>query len=631
MVRVSLYVSFFVSILRVTYSRSAYAEQAARGDTRRVRALRSHVWLIVTWNNAPSVESLRWHHENLALTPFFAGATFVVPYATHSHNASVTAKEATALAGVRILYADPCTNSSEGHLEEASKTFGWCKHMAIAAALSDRRRDEGYSTDLGYLVMADDSVIVDFPKLASEILRKGQSVAFCKREQVAFELFNPSPKPFWLWGVSNTNRGAGCAAAIRDLPLEWSSRYSAAVGSPSALPNKPPCTVDFFYIGPNAASSWCEVAGLFKMANDEACLGAMLALASTSSANVTWLPQPWDLSNITQDLMIGDSSASFSQHHVHKEDASFKAQLESADIAGKMLQYIENTPDIILAPYLNPSIKIVHDWMTEHYQNNLAKWWAKEQNPPKLVFIHIPKTGGESVEAALKIQKDHRTAFTRNFCKPASAKLRAPRTVWFTIVRNPYSHLLSWFKFCIHGWRGHIPTPQDINLCDSVDSWAAKISTEHNLLSLSAIRESFNHWILATKKVFDEQNAKDHGNSCDRGHLYHVWGTYETWLKDQNGNLLVDAVIKFEDIFEKKLYKSIAEALDVSTGVLFPLNHPANSPLTHENSESILNSRNPLVNRAIDSAHWPTRNWFNNHTAEVIARHFKNDLLWLGY
>ena len=60
------------------------------------------------------------------------------------------------------------------------------------------------------------------------------------------------------------------------------------------------------------------------------------------------------------------------------------------------------------------------------------------------------------------------------------------------------------------------------------------------------------HWILATKKVFDEQNAKDHGHSCDRGHLPFVWGTYETWLKDQNGNLLVDAVVNFEDIFEKK-------------------------------------------------------------------------------
>jgi len=91
---------------------------------------------------------------------------------------------------------------------------------------------------------------------------------------------------------------------------------------------------------------------------------------------------------------------------------------------------------------------------------------------------------------------------------------------------------------------------------------------------------------------------------------------------------------QFWGYIRKKMYKSIAEALDVSTGVLFPLNHPANAPLTHEpheNSESILNSRNPLVSRAIDSAHWPTRHWFNNHTAEAIARHFKNDLLWLGY
>ena len=248
-------------------------------------------------------------------------------------------------------------------------------------------------------------MIVDFEKLASAVQVKDQ------------------PEPFWQWGFNNSNRGKGCADTLRNLPPKWQRRYFAAVGSATALPNKPPCTADFFYLGPSAALSWREIATLFANAHDEACLGAMLALASTSAAKITWLPQPLGLWNLTYDLVV-DSSSSSSRQHLRTANeitswSSFASEINTSDSNLKKLLFIENSPDVILAHPLKPSVEIVRDWMLKHYLTNWAKWWAGDLWSPDLVSIHIPKTGGESIEAHLSLPKDHRPAFTRFFCKPA--------------------------------------------------------------------------------------------------------------------------------------------------------------------------------------------------------------------
>jgi len=614
MVRIVRYISLV--IVQVVSSGRTHSTNLDRTSPEiGVHTLRREVELIVTWDIATSVESLRWHNENLGLTHFFASSTFVVPSATHHHGKSVSsAAEATELAGVRIVYAEPCASDHDGGPRGSWQTITWCRHMAVAAALAEGSCNNDSNNNLGYLILSYDSVIVDFPKLALSILEKGKSVAFCQAGEI-FDALNPSPQPSSHEGANNLKNGAECATLLRNLPSNWQSRYVAAVGSATALPNETPCTADFFYLGPSAAKKWCEVAALFRKANDEACLGAMIALASSSSSNVIWLPQP-------------------------------RAQVELSNTTLNKLQFIKNNPDIIIAQQLKPSVKMERDWTLAHYGGNWAKWYGSDElrlrnhtsalmprTIEKLTFIHVPKTGGESVEKALSIQKDHSSAFARNSCKPASDKsMRSPGAVWFSIVRNPYSRLFSWFKFCIHGAHGANPGPIGINLCHTLNKWATDVSSNGQPPSLASIRENFNLWLLATKAVFDKQSATQQNIICrDNNHALFVWGTYEMWLKDQAGDLIVDAVIRFEDLYENKAYGTIADALGAALGVRFSNDHPACSPLPHENSESSSTSRYPLVSEAIGSARWPIERWFDNTTWGIVEKHFKGDLLWLGY
>lgn len=112
-----------------------------------------------------------------------------------------------------------------------------------------------------------------------------------------------------------------------------------------------------------------------------------------------------------------------------------------------------------------------------------------------------------------------------------------------------------------------------------MDSWAANFSSKYNPPSLLVIRDYFNDWLLETKAVFDRESSEphihNHGCNVNENYFNFVWGTYETWLKDRSGNVLVDALLNSEDLFERKLYKSIADALHAAIGVQFPLNHPA--------------------------------------------------------
>lgn len=149
---------FYTQLLILIIAASAQSPSIEQATLERyVRALKREVWLIVTWNIAASVDTLRWHNKNLGLTPFFAGASFVVPWATHLHGKRVSsAKEATELSGVHVVYAKTCISGNEGNPCGSHKTFVWCKHAAIATALYDLSSiNKAKFTKIGYLVLSD--------------------------------------------------------------------------------------------------------------------------------------------------------------------------------------------------------------------------------------------------------------------------------------------------------------------------------------------------------------------------------------------------------------------------------------------------------------------------------------------
>ena len=71
-----------------------------------------------------------------------------------------------------------------------------------------------------------------------------------------------------------------------------------------------------------------------------------------------------------------------------------------------------------------------------------------------LRFVHVPKTGGTSVEQAFEqsFPKNHALAYDRK-------DLGGPSVSTVAVIRDPYDRALSWFRFCIAGFNGNLPHP----------------------------------------------------------------------------------------------------------------------------------------------------------------------------
>lgn len=140
-------------------------------------------------------------------------------------------------------------------------------------------------------------------------------------------------------------------------------------------------------------------------------------------------------------------------------------------------------------------------------------------------FIHIPKTGGESMEAFLGVQKSHEIGSTRISNDPSK--------VYFSTVRDPYTRMESWFRFCLHGYRNKVPTThknKQNRICQTARSLTAHVQT---MDQMKIAFEEFLQFVLI--------DARD------------LWVTATTtrYLVSDNGQLIPTFLIRFEDLAEE--------------------------------------------------------------------------------
>lgn len=167
-------------------------------------------------------------------------------------------------------------------------------------------------------------------------------------------------------------------------------------------------------------------------------------------------------------------------------------------------------------------------------------------------FVHIPKTGGESMEEFLGLPKLHISASSRLLCDTGNKTLKNPScskggSVWFTVVRNPFARIWSWFRFCIHGHLGSEPKCAFCRfimhrLPGSPDDWDKK---KLELLGSSAEKwaanEKVQKWISPIFLRWFEKARKE-TSMC-------VTTSYTKFLSDPgSGKILVDHVLRLEDI-----------------------------------------------------------------------------------
>jgi chondroitin 4-sulfotransferase 11 len=81
-------------------------------------------------------------------------------------------------------------------------------------------------------------------------------------------------------------------------------------------------------------------------------------------------------------------------------------------------------------------------WLTHRVRN--AQWRIRQKYVHNFAFIHIPKTGGTSINRALGLADEHKTALQLRGRLGAE---RWERKFRFAFVRNPWDRAVSAFKF----------------------------------------------------------------------------------------------------------------------------------------------------------------------------------------
>lgn len=115
--------------------------------------------------------------------------------------------------------------------------------------------------------------------------------------------------------------------------------------------------------------------------------------------------------------------------------------------------------------------------MDDFKKTKFAAEWHGCEGKHQLVFLHVPKTAGESVEAALAIRKSHEVARKRR----AIIGPRGWRCAFkFSTARNPWARWESWYSFCKSGYgEDHrLPTPHwacEMAHSTTLSSWTKKM------------------------------------------------------------------------------------------------------------------------------------------------------------
>tara|TARA_B100001939_G_scaffold347428_1_gene369014 strand:+ start:779 stop:1435 length:657 start_codon:yes stop_codon:yes gene_type:complete len=199
-------------------------------------------------------------------------------------------------------------------------------------------------------------------------------------------------------------------------------------------------------------------------------------------------------------------------------------------------------------------------------------------------FVHIPKTGGETVSMLLGTRKNHH-----------KAKDIGLDGYTFSFVRNPCSRLYSWY--------GHLRKPLYIDELELTElekqnfrkPYTAYYAKEQKLVNLGPSgslygplaleQDDFNKWaeeiILHTEKYI--------GSSHPRYNIGPL-ATCSEFLCDKFGNLLVKNIYRFENFNEElsKLFKQLdREDLIPKIGISNPSRKPKSGEITQRTKDII--------------------------------------------
>jgi len=166
------------------------------------------------------------------------------------------------------------------------------------------------------------------------------------------------------------------------------------------------------------------------------------------------------------------------------------------------------------------------------------------------IFVHIPRTGGETIEILLGVKKNHYHIRHKG--------LRSYEST-FSFVRNPYTRLYSWYS--------HLRIPLYINeieltgLNEQSDTFRLAKGRVFDLgiHSELALKHSFNDWV---KIMMSDKIKYTEANDTTRNHMDSINGPLtpcRDYLRDKDGKLIIGDIYYFENYNEElaKLFTKI--------------------------------------------------------------------------
>lgn len=158
------------------------------------------------------------------------------------------------------------------------------------------------------------------------------------------------------------------------------------------------------------------------------------------------------------------------------------------------------------------NLRVIYKYVPKSIRNkiNLFLFPIVSKAPKqKYIFIHINKTGGTSINKALGLKG--RRHFTVSEIIQKIGKNKVSSCFVFVVVRNPWAKVVSHYNY--------------------------RIKTNQTSMRDNSI--SFTKWVQQTygpkKNRFYYNNPK-------------MFLPQSEWIKDENGNILIDKIIRFENL-----------------------------------------------------------------------------------
>jgi hypothetical protein len=243
----------------------------------------------------------------------------------------------------------------------------------------------------------------------------------------------------------------------------------------------------------------------------------------------------------------------------------------------------------------------IHDMICNNENNTFGIIPKSKQE--NILFLHIPKTGGESLEEVLLVPKSHETWWQRRHWYEGNGTSKG---IAITIIRNPFDRMYSWFKFCLHGYRTALPRPKQ---CVRAHNF---IHSHEGLHNLTCVSLAFEEWI---RNMFLDIKV--------------ITPRITLTTYDFIGGITplhVDYIIRFEHYSED--YEMLAYALG------------RNETLVHKNGSSLNDDGrldgNNKYNLTYDEQvgellKAPYRDVYTDATKKMVESHFALDLITFNY